>query len=76
MSRLQATRVRPVRPRPRLRRRVRGTVLLLLCAFYALAYVDRGNISTAAPFIKTDLHLSDAQLGAVFSAFALAYAFL
>ena len=63
-------------PRPRLRRRVRGTVMVLLCIFYALAYIDRSNISTAAPFIKSDLHLSDAQLGLVFSAFALSYAFL
>ena len=63
-------------PRPRLRHRVRSKVMVLLCIFYALAYIDRSNISTAAPFIKSDLHLSDAQLGLVFSAFALSYAFL
>ncbi len=63
-------------PRSRLRHRVRSKVMVLLCIFYALAYIDRSNISTAAPFIKSDLHLSDAQLGLVFSAFALSYAFL
>jgi MFS family permease len=62
--------------RPGLRRRVRGKVMVLLCIFYALAYIDRSNISTAAPFIHTDLQLSDAQMGLVFSAFALPYAFL
>jgi MFS family permease len=50
--------------------------MVLLCLFYALAYVDRSTISTAAPFIHTDLHLTDAQMGLVFSAFALPYAFL
>ena len=50
--------------------------MVLLCIFYALAYIDRSNISTAAPFIHTDLQLSDAQMGLVFSAFALPYAFL
>ncbi len=76
MSSAQATREAATAPRPRLRRRVRGSVLLLLCVFYALAYIDRGNISTAAPSIQADLHLSDAQMGLVFSAFALPYAFL
>jgi MFS family permease len=50
--------------------------MVLLCIFYALAYIDRSNISTAAPFIHADLQLSDAQMGLVFSAFALPYAFL
>jgi MFS family permease len=59
-----------------LRGRVRGRILLLLSVFYAIAYVDRVNISTAAPFIRADLGLSDAQLGLVLSAFALPYALL
>jgi MFS family permease len=37
--------------------------------------VDRGNISTAAPFIRSALHLSNTQLGLVLSAFAIPYAF-
>jgi sugar phosphate permease len=66
-----------VRSRPVvLRHRVRGKVLVLLCFLYAIAYVDRANISTAAPSIQADLHLSDAQLGLVLSAFSIPYAFL
>jgi MFS family permease len=61
---------------PAVRHRVRGGVLALLCGFYALAYIDRVNISTAAPYIQSELHLSDAQLGLVLSAFALPYALL
>lgn len=40
----------------------------------AVAYLDRVCISTAAPSIKADLGLGDAQMGVVFSAFTLAYA--
>jgi sugar phosphate permease len=43
---------------------------------YAISYVDRVNISTAAPSIQADLGLSDAQLGLVLSAFSIPYAFL
>jgi MFS family permease len=77
MTSVQDTAIRtPVARRPVLRRRVRGKMLVLLCGFYALAYIDRANISTAAPFIRSDLHLSDAQLGLALSAFAIPYAFL
>jgi MFS family permease len=41
---------------------------------YLILYVDRVNISTAAPLIKTDLALSNTQLGLAFSAFAYPYA--
>lgn len=57
------------------RRRVRGSILLLLCAMYFITYVDRVSISTAAPFIRDELHLSNTQLGLVLSAFAIPYAF-
>jgi len=49
-------------------------VLALLCAMYFLFYVDRVSISTTAPLMKTELHMSNAQLGLVFSAFAIPYA--
>jgi MFS family permease len=39
-----------------------------------ILYVDRVNISTAAPFIKANLGLSNTQLGLAFSAFAYPYA--
>jgi sugar phosphate permease len=59
-----------------MRHRVRGKVLVLLCVLYAISYVDRVNISTAAPSIQADLGLSSAQLGLVLSAFSIPYAFL
>lgn len=55
--------------------RVRGKILLLLCAMYFITYIDRVAISTAAPFIKDDLGLSNTELGLALSAFAIPYAF-
>src|SRR5438046_6273618 len=49
-------------------------ILLLLCLMYLILYVDRVNISTAAPLIKEDLKLSNTELGIAFSAFAYPYA--
>ncbi|HLG83652.1 MAG TPA: MFS transporter [Bradyrhizobium sp.] len=49
-------------------------ILLLLCLMYMILYVDRVNISTAAPFIKANLGLSNTELGLAFSAFAYPYA--
>src|ERR1700688_205887 len=53
---------------------VSNTVLLIICLMYLILYVDRVNISTAAPLIKADLGLSNTQLGLAFSAFAYPYA--
>ena len=53
---------------------VRHGVLGLTLALTAVAYLDRVCIATAAPAMKADLQLSDAQMGYVFSAFTLAYA--
>lgn len=55
--------------------RVRGKVLILLCAMYFITYIDRVAISTAAPFMKDDLGLSNTELGLALSAFAVPYAF-
>ena len=41
---------------------------------YLILFVNRVNISTAAPLIKADLGLNNTQLGLVFSAFAIPYA--
>src|SRR5215470_15874251 len=57
-----------------LKLQVSGWVLLLLCLMYLILYVDRVNISTAAPLIKADLNLTNTQLGLAFSAFAYPYA--
>ncbi len=57
--------------------RIRGRVLLLLCALYAILYFDRVNISTAGPHgLVGDLHLSTFQFGLAASAFALPYGIL
>ena len=56
--------------------RARYGVLGFTLALTAVAYLDRVCISTAAPAMKSDLHLSDAQMGYVFSAFTFAYALM
>ena len=48
-------------------------VLILLCIMYALTYIDRNNVSTASFVFKQDLHLTNTQVGLVFSAFAYPY---
>jgi len=53
---------------------ISNTVLLIICMMYLILYVDRVNISTAAPLIKADLNLSNTELGLAFTAFAYPYA--
>jgi MFS family permease len=50
-----------------------GKVLLLLCVMYAMTYIDRTSVSTAAFAFKRDLRLTNTQVGLVFSAFAYPY---
>ncbi|RAK50769.1 MFS transporter [Phenylobacterium deserti] len=57
------------------RGKVRWLLVILIFAAAAVSYLDRSNISIAAPLMKKDLGISDAQLGAVFSAFVFGYAF-
>src|SRR5215208_5022815 len=57
------------------RHRVRTRVLVLLCLMYMITYMDRVNISTAAPFIKDDLGLDNTHLGLALAAFSIPYAF-
>ncbi len=52
----------------------RNQVVAFGLSAMAVAYLDRVCIAAAAPKIRADLALSDAQLGYVFSAFTLAYA--
>ena len=47
-------------------------VLLVLSAF--INYIDRGNLSVAAPLLTKDFGLSAAQLGLLFSSFFWTYA--
>ena len=46
-------------------------ILLAICAL--LNYVDRGNLSIAAPLLKDELHISVTQLGILLSAFFWTY---
>jgi MFS family permease len=57
----------------RLRLKATHGVLAMLCIMYLITYVDRVNISTAASEIQRELHLSNTELGLVFSAFAYPY---
>ena len=57
----------------RLRFKATHVVLAMLCIMYFITYIDRVNISTAASEIQKELHLSNTQLGLVFSAFAYPY---
>jgi MFS family permease len=50
-------------------------VLFTICIMYLVFYVDRVNISTAAPVMQKDLGLTATELGIAFSAFAYPYAF-
>src|SRR5258708_9454722 len=47
--------------------------LILLFMAILVNYVDRGNLSIAAPLLKDELHLSASQLGILFSAFFWSY---
>jgi MFS family permease len=52
----------------------RKFVVVLTLALVAVAYLDRVCISTAAPAIRAELGLDQAEMGIVFSAFTFAYA--
>lgn len=55
--------------------RRRWFMLTLLLIATVINYVDRVNISIAAPFLSRDLGLDKIQMGLIFSAFAWTYAF-
>jgi MFS family permease len=50
----------------------RGVVGLLALAIF-INYVDRGNLATAAPLIRDQLHLSNTRIGLLISAFFWVY---
>jgi MFS family permease len=49
------------------------TVVPLLATAAFINYVDRGNLATAAPLIKDQLHLSSTEVGLLLSAFFWSY---
>jgi sugar phosphate permease len=53
--------------------RATNVVLILLCIMYFINYVVRVNVSTAAAVFQPELHLSNKQLGLIFSMFAYPY---
>jgi sugar phosphate permease len=56
------------------RSHIRWYVLLLISLMYMITYMDRSNISIAAPAIATEFGFNKTEIALVFSAFAWAYA--
>jgi len=52
----------------------RWYILLVICLMYLITYLDRVNISTAAPVISKEFGFDKITMGFIFSAFAWAYA--
>src|SRR5580693_4623176 len=52
----------------------RWFVLFLICLMYLITYLDRVNISTAAPVISQEFGFDKITMGVIFSAFVWAYA--
>ncbi len=57
------------------RGRVRWLLVGWMLVISAVSYLDRVNISIAAPFIEREFHLDHVHLGWVLSAWSLGYAF-
>lgn len=51
----------------------RWTLTVLVAVAIFINYIDRGNLATAAPLIKSELHLTNLQIGLLTSAFFAAY---
>src|SRR6201981_3854229 len=52
----------------------RWYILGLICLMYLITYLDRVNISTAAPVISKEFGFDKVTMGAIFSAFVWAFA--
>jgi sugar phosphate permease len=52
----------------------RWYILLLISVMYLITYLDRVNISAAAPVIRKEFGFDPVTMGAIFSAFVWAYA--
>ncbi len=50
-----------------------GKLIFLVSMILLLNYIDRGNLATAAPLVKTELALDDAKLGLLLSSFYWTY---
>jgi MFS family permease len=58
---------------PQPRRNAPAIIVGLLAVSVFVNYIDRGNLSTAAPMLKNELGLSGTQLGVLLSAFFWSY---
>src|SRR3984957_13008469 len=56
--------------------RVRYWILAIIVIATAINYLDRANLSIAAPIVKKSLHISDVEMGLSFSGFSWTYAAL
>jgi len=56
-------------------RRIQTVSLSLIFIICVLNYMDRGTLSVANPLIRSELHLSVAEMGVLLSAFLWPYAF-
>src|SRR5690348_16334546 len=72
MARFQATTFEPKVVRQPGSRSM-SLVLALLVVSVFINYIDRGNLSVAAPLLKNELGLSASRLGILFSAFFWTY---
>lgn len=61
-------------PAPTQPSRGRWYILLLISVMYLITYLDRVNISTAAPQISKEFGFDNVTMGFIFSAFVWAYA--
>src|SRR6202044_4275990 len=61
-------------PAPTQPSRGRWYILLLISVMYLITYLDRVNISTAAPAISKEFGFDNVTMGVIFSAFAWSYA--
>ena len=53
---------------------IRWLLIFWVFTISAISYLDRVNISIAGSFIEQEFHLTDLQLGPIFSAFLVGYA--
>jgi MFS transporter, ACS family, D-galactonate transporter len=55
---------------------VRYSILAVIIVAVSINYMDRANLSIAAPIVEKDLHISAIEMGLIFSAFSWTYAAL
>src|SRR5215468_12593902 len=71
MASFQMAATSPVTSQPRARPMSVALVLLVISVF--INYVDRGNLSIAAPLLKDELGISASRLGILLSSFFWTY---